>query len=149
MWYFVMNIINSSFTNTFQCFSLMMLLCQTLNNSDVHASCSSMTWININNFSWYFITWCMYSSISTQFHVNSWSDLINFRLTFSFWLIWSNNQLCSSINWLCTFWMKFQSWVFSIELSFNDYHEILSVLKSSFSKIKSFINMHRVSLINS
>jgi len=127
----------------------MMLLCRTLNNSDACANCLSMTWININNFFQYFITWCMYSSISTRFHVNSWSDLINFRLTFSFWSIQSNNQLCASINWLCTFWMKFQSWVFSIELSLNDCHEILSVLKSSSSKIKSFINMRWVSLINS
>jgi len=149
LWYLVTNIINSSFTNTFRCFPLMMLLCRTLNNSDARANCSSMTWININNFSWYFITRCMYSSISTRFHVNSRPGLINFRLTFSFWSIRSNNQLCSSINWLRTFWMKFQSWMFSIELSLNDCYEILSVLKPSSSKIKSFINMHRLFLTNS
>ncbi len=127
----------------------MMLLCRILNNSDACANSSLMMWININSFFWYFITQCMYSSISTRFHVNSRSDLINFHLTFSFWSIQSNNQLCLSINWLHTFWMKFQSQVFSIELSLNNCHEILSVLKSSSSKIKSFINMHRLFLINS
>ncbi len=127
----------------------MMLLCRTLNNFDARASCSSMTWISINNFSWYFIIWCMYFSILTQFQINSWSDLINFRLTFSFWSIQSNNQLCASINWLHTFWMKFQSQVFSIELSLNDHHAIQNEFNSTSLNIKSFINMQWLFFINS